>query len=168
MVAAAAAVVVVAGTTVALTTRTVPAGDTAVHAMSWPVPDDTLTPGWIVVGCTYPVTADRAVDDALRRRVRDEYHYIGPTDLASVEIDHRVPHALCGADDIRNLWPEPADGVTQSGFTHNRKDDLERVIAGNVRFGKMSLQAAQQVFLGDWRVGWCAALDSPTDGVTCP
>lgn len=153
-------------------TTTTPAVSTATidahRASTWPVPDNTLTPGEIVPGCTYPVTSTRTVTDTERKAVRDEYHYTGALTLDAVEIDHRIPHALCGADTIKNLWPEPADGVTQSGFTHNRKDDLERVIALKVREKQMTLTDGQAVFRKDWRIGWCTFSHSPADGVTCP
>jgi hypothetical protein len=118
------------------------------------VPDDNLTPGAIVPGCTYPVTAARAVPDSLKAKVRARYHYFGPTNVNVVEIDHRVPHSLCGADTLANLWVQLYDGVKTTAFVHNRKDQLEDYAADQVRSGKWTLAEAQNIFLKDWRVAW--------------
>lgn len=137
------------------------------RAADWPVPDDALTPGAVVPNCTYPVSAERTVTDAVRKQVRDEYHYTGPVDLAHLEIDHRVPHSICGSDDIKNLWAEVTDGVKEGGFTWNHKDDLERVVATRVRLHQITLAVAQKLFLGDWRVSWCNMVHVAGDGIVC-
>lgn len=140
---------------------------TPMLAASWPTPDRTLTPGAIVPGCTYPVTAARAVTQAEKALIRAEYHYTGPTDLAHVEIDHRVPHSLCGSDAPANLWVEVYDGVKRSLYVSNRKDAAEIRIASLVRRHLMTLATAQRLFLGDWRVAWCIYVHVAGDGVTC-
>jgi len=132
----------------------------------WPKPDDRLTPGAVTPGCTYPrPKTQRDVTAATRRQVLAAYHYTGPTDITHLELDHRVPFALCGANSAPNLWVEIADGVHQSKYIHNRKDELELAIASKVRNHKMTLSQAQAVFLGDWRLGWCRYVKDP--GVTC-
>jgi len=121
----------------------------------WPAPDDQLTPG-AVVKCTLPRDpSERDVTLATKKAVAAAYRYEGPWDLADVEFDHRIPFSLCGANDARNIWPEPADGIRQAGFVHNRKDRLEKVIADRVRSKKMTLAEGQQVFRGDWRLAYC-------------
>jgi hypothetical protein len=135
------------------------------QASTWPVPDDTLTPGAVKPGCTYPVPAGRNVTSTTRAQVFAVYHYTGPTDLAHVELDHRVPHSLCGTDDARNLWPEPYDGAPVSTYVHNMKDRLEALIASKVRYGSMTLAAAQALFEGDWRKAFCTYVTHP--GVDC-
>jgi len=142
------------------------AAPTGMRASTWPVPDGRLTPGAVKAGCTYPVTAARTVTAAVKAAVRAEYHYSGPTDILHSEIDHRIPHALCGTDGIGNLWVElPESGLHQTAYTHNEKDRLESLLATYVRTGRMTLAAAQQVFRGDWRVGFCRFIRDAT--VTC-
>src|SRR4029077_14488047 len=141
-------------------------------ASAWPAPDQRLTPGAIVPGCTYPRPAyQRSVTSATRRIVLAMYHH---TAAPGDELDHRVPFALCGADSYacngpssctlaeRNLWPEPYDGVKVTSYVHNYKDKLEDVIARLVRIGLprgMTLAQGQAVFLGDWREGYCHYID---------
>jgi hypothetical protein len=96
------------------------------------------------------------------------YHYTGPFGLAYVELDHRVPFFLCGANTVANLWPEPYDGVRVSTFVHNRKDQLEATTARLVRAGTITQAQAVALFLGDWRVAWCHLVHKPGDGVVCP
>jgi hypothetical protein len=135
--------------------------------MSWPTPRNDLTPGAVTPGCTYPrPKTERDVTAATRRHVLAAYHYTGPTDITHVELDHRVPFSLCGSNGALNLWPETVDGVTQSEYVHNRKDELELAIASKVRHGKMTLAQAQAIFLGDWRDAWCRYVHAAR--VSCP
>jgi len=134
-------------------------------AMTWPVPDDTDTPGLVTPGCTYPRDDDeRQVTASTKRAAAKRYNYTGPS--SQVEYDHRVPFSLCGANTVANIWPEPEDGVDQSAFVANRKDQLEAFAARQVRYKRWTLAHAQAVFLGDWRVAWCQNLHYP--GVVCP
>jgi hypothetical protein len=133
----------------------------ATRASTWPKPDDVLTPG-AVVQCTLPrPQSQRNVTAAERSAIATAYHYVGRRGLAYLEFDHRVPFALCGANDARNVWPERADGVHQSAFVHNRKDQLESVVTRYVREGKLTLTQAQAIFMGDWRTAWCVYVHSP-------
>ena len=125
-------------------------------ARTWPRPDNQLTPGEVKPGCTYPVTADRAVTAATLREVDSRYRYSGPFGILYVEFNHRVPHFACGSDGPDNINPERYDGVPVSRFVHNRADQLEGWVADQVRFGRWTLARAQQLFLGDWVSGWCA------------
>lgn len=132
-------------------------------AFTWPVPDDILTPGAVVAGCTYPrPAADRNVSTATKHAAAVEYNYTGHAGIAYVEYDHRIPYALCGADTLPNIWPEPTGGYPQTAYSHNRKDELEAALASKVRYHHMTLEAAQAVFLGDWRAGWCEFVRHPT------
>lgn len=144
-------------------TTPAPTGQVAVQ---WPAPDDHLTPGAVTPGCTYPrPKSQRDVTAATKRRVEAEYGYTGPTDIGHIEIDHRVPFFLCGSNEPENLWVEPYDGVRQSTYVHNYKDQLESVIARRVEHHLMSLHDAQQVFYGDWRLAWCRYVHKT--GVIC-
>jgi uncharacterized protein YceK len=138
----------------------------ASRAMSWPVPDQRLTPG-AVVACTLPrPPSQRAVTTAEKNEIAAAYGYTGPRGIAYLEFDHRVPFALCGSNGPDNVWPERADGIRQTSYVHNRKDQLEDVIIRDVHAGRLTLAQGQRVFLGDWRVGWCFYVHAP--GVVCP
>jgi hypothetical protein len=135
--------------------------------MSWPTPNRDLTPGAVTPGCTYPrPKTQRDVTAATKRAVAAAYHYVGPSGLAYVEYDHDVPFSLCGSNGRRNIWPELYDGAPVSRYIHNRKDQLEEVIATKVRHHKMPLVQAQAIFLGDWRLAWCKYVHAA--GVACP
>ena len=138
---------------------------TASVAASWPAPDDRLTPG-AVVACTLPrPPSQRDVPAAEKRAVAAAYHYTGPGGIAYVEYDHRVPFALCGANDARNIWPEPYDGANRSAYVWNFKDQLEAAVIRAVRSGRLTLAQGQAVFMGDWRTAWCKWVH--TAGVVC-
>jgi hypothetical protein len=136
--------------------------------MSWPTPNRDLTPGAVTPGCTYPrPKTQRDVTAATKDEVAAWYHYHGPGGLAHVEYDHRVPFALCGSNGPDNVWPQTADGVKRTKYIHNHKDELEDIIAGKVRHHRMTLAEAQDVFLGDWRLGWCKYAHSYDPAVVC-
>jgi hypothetical protein len=138
---------------------------TASAAASWPAPNDRLSPG-AVVACTLPRPAsERDVPAKEKAQVAAAYRYTGPRGIAALEFDHRIPFALCGANSAANIWPEPYDGAPTSAFVHNRKDQLEAVIARMVRAGQLTLAQAQDVFRGDWRRAWCRYVHAA--GVAC-
>lgn len=60
-----------------------------------------------------------------------------------VEIDHLIPRELGGADDVRNLWPQP---WTQA----RKKDTLENFLHRSVCAGHLSLPDAQEAIRSDW------------------
>lgn len=63
------------------------------------------------------------------------------------EFDHLVPRELGGADDERNLWPQPWPEA-------RRKDRLENRLHRLVCAGTVSLGTAQRIFERDWTVGY--------------
>ncbi len=82
----------------------------------------------------------RATTPEMKREVRQRYNV--PREWRG-EIDHRLPLALGGADDIRNLWP-------QTDF--KPKDELElRTWEAVCRYHTLTLEQGQAIFLGDWR-----------------
>jgi hypothetical protein len=144
------------GSVTATAAQPVPPRTVLVEAASWPAPNRTFTPGKVVADCTYPRDPkQRDVTAQTRFLVMQAYGYHGPTDLQHVGLDHLVPFSLCGANSADNLWPEVADGVKQSTYIHNRKDQLEDAIASKVRYHRMTLAEGQAVFQGDWRAAWC-------------
>lgn len=143
----------------------VPPGVNPCVAATWPQPIDGFTPGSTTAGCTYPVpVAERAVSSTVKRIVAGEYK-VTVTGLANVEYDHRIPFSLCGDGSANNIWPELYDGVPQTTYVHNRKDQLEAFAAAQVRYHRWSLPFAQAVFRGDWRAAWCKY--TPRAGVAC-
>lgn len=58
-------------------------------------------------------------------------------------IDHLVPRELGGADDLRNLWPQPR-------LESKRKDAIENRAREEVCLGHRPLGDAQSAFLRDW------------------
>jgi hypothetical protein len=53
-----------------------------------------------------------------------------PMERRRCEIDHLVPRSIGGADDVRNLWPEPYYNGT---WTATIKDKLEARAAADPR-----------------------------------
>lgn len=79
------------------------------------------------------------------------------------EIDHRLPLALGGADDVRNLWCQPGP---PEPWNFHVKDRLEVYVWDAVCHKRtMTLAEGQAVFLrADWRVEFCRLIG----GAPCP
>ena len=97
--------------------------------------------------------AGRQTSEALKDKAFANYGLTNPRDGGvSYEVDHRVPLALGGRDELQNLWPQSR---TATGFNAWVKDRLEDRIYNMVCHPKsgeatVTLQQAQAVFLGDW------------------
>ncbi len=139
----------------------------AVAAETLPlIPDDKLTPGVVAstdgaaVCATGPLGTyseqHRQTSEAMKRQVYQRYG-IEPAGR-DFEIDHRLPLALGGKDDIENLWP-------QQGWQHpsfHDKDRLEVYLWRQVcKKHAMPLPAAQKLLLGDWRPVYCKIFPAP-------
>jgi anti-sigma factor RsiW len=116
------------------------------------VPNRSLTPGAIrrVAIRDVCVMAHeevvKAVPAALRQRVFQEYG-IANADAENYEVDYLITPGLGGAEDIRNLWPEPnASPVWNSRV----KDALEERLHQLVCSGKVDLPTAQREIATDW------------------
>lgn len=121
------------------------------------VPDDALTPGvvastdqtevcGIIGGLSYS-KRHRATSNEMKTAVRER-----DGKASCGEIDHRLPLALGGADDTRNLWCQPT-----GEWGYKVKDRLEiRVWEMVCKEGAMTLHDAQTLFLApaDWREGY--------------
>ncbi len=66
------------------------------------------------------------------------------------EVDHLIPLELGGSNDIKNLWPEPAN--PRPGF--HEKDRLENVLHDLVCGGQVDLATAQHAIAADWFEAW--------------
>lgn len=112
-------------------------------------PNPQLTPGLArplsrVQVCTIRWGRDvRHVTTAMRMRVAAAYG-VPWADRRQYEFDHLIPRELAGADDERNLWPEPLPEARQM------KDRLENRLHVLVCARRLSLRTAQQAIAADW------------------
>ena len=105
-------------------------------AQAGDLPDKRLTPGAVrplshATICSTIWSRDRRfVTARMKLNVYHSYKMIGPKDKACVpdahgrrcEIDHLVPRSLGGADEPKNLWPQP---FGTKPWNAARKDRLE-------------------------------------------
>lgn len=116
------------------------------------VPNRTLTPGAtrdVTIGevCSMPheeVTAE--VSAPLRRKVLEEYG-IANARPGDYEIDYLITPGLGGAEDIRNLWPEPYRAPEWNAHT---KDALEEHLHRMVCAHQIDLPTAQRAIASNW------------------
>ncbi len=124
-----------------------------------PLPDPYLTPGVADRHATAKVVCStkwgksrRHVTAAMRKKVFAEYLLTGNSDPyckpKGCELDHLISRELGGADDVRNLWPEPKSGP----WNAQMKDRLENRLRHEVCYGDMSLGQAQRLIVKDWTV----------------
>ncbi|MFA5188703.1 MAG: HNH endonuclease signature motif containing protein [Patescibacteria group bacterium] len=115
------------------------------------LPDPVCTPGAIfqvteedicVKGYTKKV---RNVTAKTKNLVFQEY---GITTHAKgeYEVDHFIPLELGGSNDLKNLWPEPAE--PRPGF--HEKDRVENYLHRQVCTGQMTLAEAQKQIQTNW------------------
>ena len=115
-------------------------------------PDPTLTPGDVLAADTATIcqkgysTAVRDVPISEKRQVYQEYGIKYPQPEGSYECDHFISLELGGSNDIKNLWPEPAE--PKPGY--HEKDLVENYLHKEVCNGHMSLQDAQNAIKTDW------------------
>lgn len=114
-------------------------------------PDPQLTPGMAGMAGTADVCRPgfaqrmRDVPESTKRQVFAEYGVI-PERGERFEIDHLVPLELGGANDRRNLWPQPFAGT----WTAGQKDRLENALHRDVCRGREPLGQAQAEIKQDW------------------
>jgi hypothetical protein len=125
-------------------------GDVGTHVESLPNPS--LTPGFtrsVALADLCVRNHDEVVRDVpsdLRQRVFREYGMSGASDT-DYEVDYLITPGLGGADDIRNLWPEPHYDTPWNSYV---KDQLEDRLHQMVCSGKVSLTTAQREIAHDW------------------
>lgn len=112
-------------------------------------PDPTFTPGQARQLTRDQVCAirwgkdRRHVTESMKRQVAAHYR-VKWENRAKYEFDHLIPRELGGADDIRNLWPQPLSEAV------HKKDPLENVLHRRVCAGEISLEFAQEAISSDW------------------
>ncbi len=116
------------------------------------VPKPSLTPGAVRPVSIRDVCGEQrdeavgAVPISMQRRVFLEY---GMPDArpSDYEVDFLITPELGGAEDIRNLWPEPHSSTVWNSYV---KDDLETYLHQQVCAGKLDLKTAQHDIATDW------------------
>jgi hypothetical protein len=116
-----------------------------------PVPLKHLTPGVIrsVVKSEVCAGSDHqsfVVPVALQRKVFEEYG-IRNARPDAYEVDYLITPELGGAEDIRNLWPEPYSATVWNARV---KDALEDRLRQMVCDGQLDLATAQHDIATDW------------------
>lgn len=120
-------------------------------------PDPTLTPGLVATqdfneltqtsGCGTYSQCHRNTTAAQKTQVRAEY----PNCPKEQEIDHVVPLAIGGADDVKNLWCQSLDAEWNGqNWGYKVKDTLEAYLAFHLKNGDITPKAAQECILSDW------------------
>ena len=117
------------------------------------VPDPTLTPG--VVRTTDAAVICAAGTRQLRHWSRERDDRIlaeyglpsGPH--PSFEIDHLIPLGIGGADDDKNLWPEPRRSL-EPQWNAETKDRLEWKLRDLICIGQIDVGEAQKATADDW------------------
>lgn len=134
-------------------------------AIDLTLPDHAITPGVTkkitkAKLCSTKWGRDaRHVTAAMKREVFAAYGLSGNTDPActrdghgrACEIDHLISRELGGADDIRNLWPQPYGGEPWNAV---RKDRLENRLHKEVCAGRITLKQAQKEIRKDYRISY--------------
>jgi len=118
-----------------------------------PYPDHSCTPGAVFADATaadtcvagYTATV-RNVSAKTKKEVFEEYGMTYPQPTGAYEVDHFIPLALGGSNDIANLFPEAAAPIP--GF--HEKDIVEVFLQGEVCSGRTTLGAAQRQISTDW------------------
>ena len=111
------------------------------HALQHP---DNYLRAWLHV-----VGAPSSVSDRPTQACGGPRYGLG--DDPRIEYDHLIPLGLGGANDVRNLWPEPPTSPTQKD-TANAKDDVETRLHDLVCAGKVTLPDAQARIATDWNI----------------
>lgn len=121
--------------------------------------DDICTPGW--------AKEHRHVTESDKARVYSEYPDWRRTCRCVVsgydfccEVDHLIPLELGGSNDVKNLWPQPADPRPGSFEKDSLEDDLHEEVCA----GKMSLAEAQKCIASNWERSCRAAIRARVGG----
>jgi hypothetical protein len=126
-------------------------------------PDPRLTPGG---GEPVPVATLCTPGYASRRRhvtatmKRAVYIRYGLVPVTPHVVDHLIPLELGGTNDAANLWPQPVLGP----YGSRAKDRLEGVLRAEVCAGRMTVEAAQDAFRGDWTRAYRRWFGAPKAG----
>jgi hypothetical protein len=127
------------------------------------LPDPNKTPGVARTGLSKATICKtqwgkdaRHVTAAMKDQVFALYGYSGYNDARCVpdpkghtcELDHLISRELGGADDVKNLWPEP---YGSSPWNAHLKDKLENRLHKEMCAGHITLKVAHDMLVNDWR-----------------
>ena len=122
------------------------------------LPDPALTPG-AVRTTNIGEICNEGLTRGLRHwsRERDDFilrEYGLPAGAhPQYEVDHLIPLCLGGADDDRNLWPEPRRSV-EATFNAEAKDRLEAKMCAMACAGELDIPTAQSSIAEDWTAAY--------------
>lgn len=110
-----------------------------------------LTPGAIRIVtrdeiCSAGATEPAVVPASLKQRVFEEYG-MPRANADAFEVDYLITPELGGAEDIRNLWPQPYKATLWNAHV---KDALEDRLHEMVCSGEIDLATAQHDIATDW------------------
>jgi hypothetical protein len=134
-----------------------------VAAKDLTLPDPLVTPGAVRALslskiCSIKWGKDaRHVTETMKRQVFENYGLSGNSDPSCLadasgrhcEIDHLISRELGGADDVKNLWPQP---YGSSPWNAVKKDRVENRLHKEVCAKTISLKRARDEIKTDWRV----------------
>lgn len=112
--------------------------------------DPQKTPGVVVITDVKKICRttwgkdERHVSTSMKKKVCLAYGIRSGCPGKKYEIDHLVSRELGGADDVRNLWPEP---IAEA----HKKDRVENFLHRQVCSGAMTLDEAQTDVRDDWQ-----------------
>jgi hypothetical protein len=115
-------------------------------------PDPSLTPGAtrrVAISDVCSMAHEEVVGEvstSLRQEVLQKYGIVNAQAI-DYEIDYLIAPGLGGAEDIRNLWPEP---YTARRWNAHVKDALEERLHEMVCGGELDLSTAQRDIATDW------------------
>jgi hypothetical protein len=141
-------------------------------AQAGDLPNTRLTPGVTrplshATICSTIWSRDRRfVSAKMKLGIYHRYGLIGPRDRACVpdahgrrcEIDHLIPRSLGGADDVKNLWPQP---FGTRPWNAARKDRLEVKLSRLVCASKLKLITARRMLVKDYRIAYRRYIGNP-------
>jgi anti-sigma factor RsiW len=115
------------------------------------VPATRLTPGAtrqvaLQDLCSGQYSKNAQVIPVVQRQVFARYG-LENVEPGAYEVDYLITPALGGADDIRNLWPQPYSSTIWNAAV---KDELEDRLHTMVCSGELDLASAQQDIARDW------------------
>jgi hypothetical protein len=133
------------------------------------LPDPALTPGAVRTTDVGEMCSHGTRDLRYWSRERDDRimtEYGLPAGAhPDYEVDHLIPLGIGGADDDRNLWPEPRRSV-EPVWNAERKDELEWKLRELVCAGQLDVREAQREIAEDWTEAYKRFFREPADAMT--
>lgn len=134
------------------------------------VPDPTLTPGAVRTVDVGEICSTGTRELRHWSRERDD-HIMAEYGLPAgphpgFEIDHLIPLGIGGADDDRNLWPEPRRSV-EPVWNAEAKDRLEWRLRELICSGQLDVREAQEAIAGDWTEAYGRFIHAAPERVGC-